>query len=541
MKLKENHKGLIAMQNNSSIGTSFDISKRDVLKNQYGDFADKIMSFCNEQDFFKAVSNHKDLKIGDFYELLNEHENMLSHEQICHLLINFFDISWNAYTENKNIDNAKNIIKVLLIRLKQLNEKQAYEYDFNSVKRCFEKIMNDVPEIKTHEYLSYISNKLSETHLPPQFCFEIVLLFGDEIPLQADIKNLGWHAQFARFRLEIEKTLKQYYPKVSISTEHKNNFNADIRAFFGIMDSVYYSGWPAANDAGKAISNKLIAYMRDENVSLKTKLRTMVYMNFDLYYNCMSSSDKEYVLCKDLEACKELLLNNFQSPGDLLTAYAEIFPDLKYNFQEYTVSYHNPVSEYYLNLPYILQFVYTPDRLYNYIKSVKDENDLWKLRFLWRTMSSQFYWRLEDVPRPNITELFQTLDECLDYFLRIYPEIKESNVSSLERISWHINFNDVFPYPVVKIKDFIDNTNDYKKLVLLFYMIFYRRARNLETSESPFDLLDIYTKLYPKIKNYLQKKDTDKLVGKCLANISNAEQLAAAGCGFEKNKRSNKI
>ena len=219
------------MQDNSDINALIDDLKKNVLKNQHDDFVsyvklfiqkenwcnvDKIQKFINgrkntfsdDKDgkvlfgvlkFFldTAVFQNRDIRIDDVYNLLDKFKDKLSWEQSCDLLMDFLDKDWDKDPNNKNVENARKLIDESLAYLPKLKAKKVYTSKFSCVQKYFKKIMDSVPGIKTPENLSDISKKLSETNFPPQFCFEIVWLFGDELLLETDIKSLGWHAQFA--------------------------------------------------------------------------------------------------------------------------------------------------------------------------------------------------------------------------------------------------------------------------------------------------------------------------------------------------------
>lgn len=120
----------------------------------------------------------------------------------------------------------------------------------------------------------------------------------------------------------------------------------------------------------------------------------------------------------------------------------------------------------------------------------------------------------------EITDFFKTPGQFLDDFLKSYPELDKFDADLIEDISCNISAADLFSYHIDDIKSFIEKTDDPKKLVLLFYMIFDEYGCE---AQSPLIALDIYIKLYPKIKDHLE--DTNKLVCKSLSNGFEAKSL----------------
>lgn len=333
--------------------------KKDVLESQHDDFAYYVKIFVEKDNWFavdkiqKFIGGHgntflddkdgkmlfgvlkffldvaliqnRDIKTDDVYNLLNKFQDKLSWEQSCDLLIGFLDKDWDKGPNNKNLENANKLIDDFLLYLSKLKAKKVYTSEFNYVQEYFKKIMDDVPEIKTPKYLSYISDKLSGTDFPPQFCFEIVWLFGDEL-LKTDIKNLGWYAQFARFRLEITKIVREKSKDISVK-KVESCFVDDIVGCFEFLRNYHCN---TEHEMGKQISSKLIEYMNNKDVDWKTKLIIMNYLIFKDYYKHINNKNwRKYIPYDDLLSWKSVIRKEFQSPNDLLDVYAEVFPDLK--------------------------------------------------------------------------------------------------------------------------------------------------------------------------------------------------------------------
>ena len=540
------------MQDNSDIKTPFEVLKKDVLENQHDDFADHVKTFIQKENWFTIaeisnfikehddtfsndeyhedgeilfgvlkffldtalIQNH-DIKTDNVYNLLNKFQDKLSWEQSCDLLMYFLDKDWDKDQNSKNPENAKKLINDLLWYLSKLKSKKVYTLEFNYVQKYFKKIMDNVPGIKTSEYLLYISKKLSETDFPPQFCFEIVWLFGDELS-RTDIKNLGWYAQFARFRLEIAKIVGEKSKDISVK-KVESCFVYDIVDRFEFLRNYHYN---TKNKIGEPISSKLIEYLNNKDVSWETKFSITNYLIFADYYDCIIEGRRNNIPYDNLLSWKSVIIKEFPSPNDLLDVYVKIFPDVKYHGKD--------IDEFWLseykggkNLLCILHFVYSKKEIYQCIKNLEDINDnVWKRKFLWA--AAEYYESDLSKSEVEITNFFKTPDEFLDDFLKSYPELDKFDANSIEDISRNISAADLFSYHIDDIKSFIEKTNDPKKLVLLFYMIFNEYGCK---AQSPLVVLDIYVKLRPKIKDYLN--DTDKKVYKSLANAFFKEQLTS--------------
>ena len=550
------------MQDNSDINALIDDLKKNVLKNQHDDFVsyvklfiqkenwcnvDKIQKFINgrkntfsdDKDgkvlfgvlkFFldTAVFQNRDIRIDDVYNLLDKFKDKLSWEQSCDLLMDFLDKDWDKDPNNKNVENARKLIDESLAYLPKLKAKKVYTSKFSCVQKYFKKIMDSVPGIKTPENLSDISKKLSETNFPPQFCFEIVWLFGDELLLETDIKSLGWHAQFARFRLEIAKMVEQRYPRqqypriYQTASGSEMNFTACITNCFNYMDHFFRC---SDLDIKPKMSNIILEYLNNKDVSWKTKFSVINYIPFDDYYEFILKSEKweEGVPYNNLLEWKSALCKKFSSPNDLLNNYAETFPQVK---DDYEFDRQNAYDRR-KNGCYVLCFVYSKKEIYECIKNLENKNDdVWKPRFLWQaTTKCKKNQKNQPKSQFSITDFFKTPGEFLDSCLKINPKIGKFDAELIEDISSCINLYDLFLYPIDEIKHFIENTNDPNKLVLLFYTIFDEYGDHFKNI-SPLDILDIYIKLYPKIKDHL--KDTDKKVYKGLRQNFKAKQLATA-------------
>ncbi len=539
------------MQNNSNIEISFDTLKNDVLdvledvsKKNRDAFVNCVKLFVKKNDWFQvneiesfikkhnkifsngevgevlfrvlkffldtALMQNYDIKVDNVHNLLNEFQDKLSWEQSCGLLIGFLDKDWDRNQNNKNPENAKKIVDNLLSYLEKSEAKKIYKdkSKFGCVKKYFTKIMTDVPAIKTSEYLSQISKKLAETNLTPQFCFEVVLSFGDEILLKTDVKNLGWHAQFAQFRLKFVNIAKEKCQNVS-ANKNKDIFAADIHLSTELMKFKYF----------QSALDELAEWLNNENVSWKTRFGITNYLHFESYHDkIINEGDKKTPkLCDVLRKWKSVTRKKFQSPNDLLDVYAEVFPDLKYQ-DEFFVTWRSGGSD----LFYVLCLVYSRKEIYQCIKSLNNINDnTWKSKFLWEVTAS--YRR--DLPESEvaITDFFKTPGEFLDDFLKSYPEINEFNAKLIADASLNISIADLFSYHIDDIKSFIEKTDDPKKLVLLFYVIFDGWGCE---AQSPLVALDIYIKLCPKIKDHL--KDTNEIVCKSLSKGFKIDSLVGA-------------
>lgn len=537
------------MQDNLDINALLDDLKKNVLGNQHDDFAGYVNIFVKKDNWFAvdkikrfikrhgdtfsdykdgkmlfgvlkffldtAVFQNRDIKINGIYKLLNEFQGKLSWEQSCDLLMDFLDKDWDKDPNNKNFENAKKTIENSLAYLSKLKSKKAYTSGFSCTQKYFKKIMDSVPGIKTPKYLSYISKKLFETDFPPQFCFEIVWLFGDKL-LETDIKDLGWHAQFARFRLEIAKIIKGN-DKNTLVEKVESCFVNDIVGCFEFLRDRHYN---IENKFGKQISTKLIEYLNNKDVDWKTKFSIMNYLRFQDYYGYMKSKSLQIKIpYNNLLNLKNMIRKKFNSPKDLLNVFAKIFPLVKdYKVNGYDVVWY---CEHWF---YILCFVYSKREIYKCIENLRNENDdAWKCIFLWEVTT--YYSNDLSESKVNITDVFKTPDEFLDNVLKCHEIINECDAKQIEGVSQYININDFFSYSIDKIKDFIENTNDPNKLVLLFYTIFNKYGDHFKNM-SPLDILDIYIKLYPNIKSYLN--ETDQSVYESLRNGFETNQLAAA-------------
>lgn len=541
------------MQDNSDINALLDDLKKNVLGNQHDDFAgyvkifiqakkrfevDEIKKFIEEHGgtfsndeyerilfgilkFFldtAVIQNHY-IKIDNVYNLLDKFKDKLSWEQSCDLLMDFLDKDWDKDPNNKNFENAKKLIDDLISYLSKSRAKKVYTSEFSCTQKYFKKIMTEVPKIKTPEYLSYISKKLSETDFPPQFCFEIVWLFGDELLLKTDIKDLGWHAQFARFRLEIIKIAEQEYPRQKFPQIYKN----ELESNFEKRISDYFYNYQIAGSLGEEVTKKLIGYLKNENVAWQTKFSITNYLMFSSYYDyIMDENRRAYIPYNDLLTWKSMIKKKFESPNDLLNVFAKIFPYIKDFYDKYDVEY------YCRDWLYILCFAYSKTEIYQCIKNLENENnDEWKRIFLWKATT---YYKKDLVePQFNITEFFKTPDKFLDNVLKDHGVIGESDAKKIEKIkkvSQNIDLHDLFLYPINEIKSFIEKTDDPNKLVLLFYTISKRSSNLSKIFKSPLDILDIYMELHPKIKNHL--KDTNLKVLESLTKSFTTEQLTGA-------------
>ncbi len=544
------------MQNNSNIEISFDTLKNDVLrgasKENRDTFVNYVKLFVKKNNWFQVdkitrfiktynkifpddedgeilfgvlkffldtvLMQNYDTKVDNVYDLLDGFKNELSWEQSCGLLIDFLDKDWDRNQNNKNPENAKKIVNNLLSYLEKSEAKKIYEDEskFGCVKKYFTKIMTDVPEIKTSEYLSYISKKLAETNLPPQFCFEAVLSFGDKILLQTDVKNLGWHAQFARFRSNIIQIVEEdNSSRKEIPNESK--FTADIVNHFEYLRDCHYN--IKHGKLGKQISGKLLKCLNNKDVDWKTKFSIMNYLRFRDYYECIKhESWRQDILYDALLDLKNMIKRKFESPDSLLNVFAKIFPPVtNYKFAK---GYQRLCCKYWFLD--ILRFVYSKTEIYKCIESLNNTNDnAWKSIFLWAVTTCY----KKDLPESqvNITDFFKTPGEFLDGFLKNYPEIDKFDAKSIKRASYNISAADLFSYHIDDIKSFIEKTDDPKKLVLLFYMIFKRDSC---TAQSPLVALDIYIKLCPKIKDHLE--DTNEIVRKSLSKGFETESLVKA-------------
>ena len=538
------------MQDNSDIKTPFEVLKKDVLENQHDDFADHVKTFIQKENWFTIdeisnfikehddtfsndeyhedgeilfgvlkffldtalIQNH-DIKTDNVYNLLNKFQDKLSWEQSCDLLMYFLDKDWDKDQNSKNPENAKKLINDLLWYLSKLKSKKVYTLEFNYVQKYFKKIMDNVPGIKTSEYLLYISDKLSNSDFPPQFCFEIVLCFGNKL-LETDIKDLGWHAQFARFRLEITKIVREKYKDTSVK-KVESCFVNDIVGCFEFLRDRHYN---IKDEIGKLISSKLIEYLNNKDVDWKTKFSIMNYLRFQYYYECIKHHNgAKAIPYNDLLIWKSMIKAKFESPKNLLNVFAEINPRVKeYKTDDYCS------KQYSKEWLYILCFVYSKAEIYQCINELENKNnDEWQRIFLWKVVT---YYE-ENLPesKVDIVNFFKTPGEFLDNFLKDYGIIGEFDANKIEEVSYHINFRDLCLYSIDKIQALIRNTDDPNKLALLFYAITENSSILLK---SPLEALDLYMELHSKIKDYLN--DTDKKVYKSLANGFKTEQLTRA-------------